>query len=178
MGKKINKIILLVGLMGSGKTSVGKRLAQKLDLPFVDGDREIEKASGLSLIDVLKCFGPQEYRNGEMRVMKRLLSGGPCVLASGGGSLVAEQTRAFAKQNALTVWLKADIDTLYHRTYGRKQRPFLQTSDNHFKEKLENYIKEEYPYYEEADIVVETKDERVEYTVNRVVKALDNFMEK
>ncbi|MBR6327488.1 MAG: shikimate kinase, partial [Alphaproteobacteria bacterium] len=116
MKKNINKIILLVGLMGSGKTSVGKRLAQRLDLPFVDGDREIEKASGLALVDVLKCFGREEYRNGEMRVMKRLLSGEPCVLASGGGSFVAEQTRRLAKQNALTVWLKADIDTLYHRT--------------------------------------------------------------
>ena len=85
MVKDINKIILLVGLMGSGKTSVGKRLAQKLNLPFVDGDREIEKAAGLSLVDVLKCFGAEEYRAGEMRVMKRLLQGEPCVLASGGG---------------------------------------------------------------------------------------------
>jgi len=176
MKKNINKIILLVGLMGSGKTSVGKRLAQRLDLPFVDGDREIEKASGLALVDVLKCFGREEYRNGEMRVMKRLLSGEPCVLASGGGSFVAEQTRRLAKQNALTVWLKADIDTLYHRTYGRKPRPFLQCSDTDFKQKLEDYIKEEYPYYQEADIVVETKNERVEHTVNRVVSALSNFL--
>ena len=87
MINKIDKIILLVGLMGSGKTSVGKRLAKRLNLPFVDGDQEIEKASGLSLVDVLKCFGETEYRAGEMRVMKRLLQGAPCVLASGGGSL-------------------------------------------------------------------------------------------
>ncbi len=176
MKKNINKIILLVGLMGSGKTSVGKRLAQRLDLPFVDGDKEMEKASGLSLVDVLKCFGKEEYRNGEMRVMKRLLCGAPCVLASGGGSFVAETTRALAKQNALTIWLKADADTLYHRTCGRKQRPFLQGPDENFKQKIENYIKEEYPYYQQADIVVETKDEKVEHTVNRVVKALDNFI--
>ena len=115
MEKNINKIILLVGLMGSGKTSVGKRLAQKLNLPFVDGDREIEKASGLSLIDVFKCFGQAEYRKGEMRVMKRLLLGGPCVLASGGGSFVAQSTRDLAKEHALTIWLKADVETLYHR---------------------------------------------------------------
>jgi len=177
MKKNITKIILLVGLMGSGKTSVGKRLAQKLNLPFVDGDREIEKASGLSLVDVLKCFGQEEYRNGEMRVMKRLLSGEPCVLASGGGSFVAKSTRELAKQNALTVWLKADVDTLFHRTYGRKQRPFLQGSDENFKQKLEDYIKEEYPYYEQADIVVETKNEKVESTVNRVVQALNRFVE-
>lgn len=178
MGKNINKIILLVGLMGSGKTSVGKRLAQKLNLPFVDGDREIEKASGLSLIDVFKCFGSEEYRAGEMRVMKRLLTGSPCVLASGGGSFVAKQTRELAKQNALTIWLKADVETLYHRTAGRKQRPFLQGSIETLKDKLENYIKEEYPYYEEADIVVETKDERVEHTVDRVLKALDPFFKE
>ena len=94
MIKKIDKIILLVGLMGSGKTSVGKRLAKKLNLPFVDGDQEIEKAAGLSLVDVLKCFGEEEYRAGEKRVMKRLLQGAPCVLASGGGSFVAEDRKS------------------------------------------------------------------------------------
>ena len=176
MRKNIDKIILLVGLMGSGKTSVGKRLAQKLNLPFVDGDREIEKASGLSLVDVLKCFGQEEYRAGEMRVMKRLLQSTPCVLASGGGSFVAKSTRDLAKEHALTVWLKADIDTLYERTSGRKQRPFLLGSNADLKAKLENYIKEEYPYYQQADIVVETKNERVENTVNRVIKALDIFL--
>ena len=178
MIKNTNKIILLVGLMGSGKTSVGKRLAQKLALPFVDGDREIEKASGLSLVDVLKCFGQEEYRAGEMRVMKRLLQGDPCVLASGGGSFVAEQTRELAKQHALTIWLKADVNTLYHRTNGRKTRPFLAGDSAHLKEKLEAYIKEEYPYYGQADIVVETKEERVENTVLRVLKAIESFYGK
>ncbi len=178
MRKKIDKIILLVGLMGSGKTSVGKRLAQKLDLPFVDGDTEIEKASGLSLIDVLKCFGTEEYRAGESRVMKRLLTGDPCVLASGGGSFVAKSTRDLAKTHALTIWLKADLNTLYHRTNGRKRRPFLMCPTAVLKEKLENYIKEEYPYYQEADLIVETKDERVENTVNRVLRALNDFYKK
>ena len=93
---EINKIILLVGLIGSGKTSVGRRLAKKLNLPFVDGDQEIEKAAGLSVIDVFKYFGMEEYRAGEERIMKRLLSGAPCVLASGGGAFVAEQTRKLA----------------------------------------------------------------------------------
>ena len=91
---------------------------------------------------------------------------------------MARQTRELAKQNALTIWLKADVDTLYHRTAGRKQRPFLQGSIETLKDKLENYIKEEYPYYEEADIVVETKDERVEHTVDRVLKALDPFFKE
>ena len=174
--QQFDKIILLVGLMGSGKTSVGKRLAKKLDLPFVDGDQEIEKAAGLSLIDVLECFGAEEYRAGEQRVMKRLLQGAPCVLASGGGSFVAEQTRALAKEHAITIWLKADIDVLYHRTAGRKHRPFLKGNDEHLKNKLEKYIKEEYPYYSEADIIVETKEEQVDNTVQRVIDAINTFL--
>lgn len=175
MTKITDKIILLVGLMGSGKTSVGRRLAKRLNLPFVDGDQEIEKAAGLSLVDVLKCFGEEEYRAGEMRVMKRLLQGNPCVLASGGGSFVAEQTRKLAKDHAITIWLKADIDILYNRTAGRKHRPFLEGNDAHLKNKLEEYIKEEYPYYSEADIVVETREEAVDNTVGRVVQAIENF---
>ncbi|MBP5399388.1 MAG: shikimate kinase [Alphaproteobacteria bacterium] len=175
---QINKIILLVGLMGSGKTSVGKRLAKKLELPFVDGDQEIEKAAGLPLVDVLKCFGEEEYRAGETRVMHRLLQSSPCVLASGGGSFVPQQTRDLAKQNAITIWLKADVDTLYNRTYGRQHRPFLKGNDSHLKNKLEEYITEEYPYYSEADIVVETKNEAVNSTVFRVISALESYMSK
>ena len=175
---KIDKIILLVGLMGSGKTSVGKRLARRLSLPFIDGDQEIEKAAGLSLVDVLKCFGEKEYRAGEERVMKRLLQGAPCVLASGGGSFVAEQTRELAKEHAVTIWLKADIDTLYHRTAGRTRRPFLLGDNATVKNKLQEYITEEYPYYSEADIVVETRDEKVENTVKRVASAVNHFFQQ
>jgi len=173
--EQINKIILLVGLIGSGKTSVGKRLAKKLSLPFVDGDQEIEKAAGLSVIDVFKCFGGEEYRAGEERIMKRLLTGSPCVLASGGGAFVAEQTRVLAKKNALTIWLKADIDVLYKRTTGRKRRPFLQCSDSKIKSKLQTYIDNEYPYYSQADIMVETKNEAVESTVLRVLNAIQQY---
>ncbi len=170
-----DKIILLVGLMGSGKTSVGKRLAKKLGLPFVDGDQEIEKAAGLPLVDVLKCFGEEEYRAGEERVRKRLLQGEPCVLASGGGSFVPQQTRELARRYAITVWLKADLDILYHRTSGRKHRPFIEGNDQHLKNKLEKYIQEEYPYYSEADIVVETREEMVDRTVERVIEAIRDF---
>ncbi len=173
-----NKIILLVGLMGSGKTSVGKRLAKRIGLPFVDGDQEIEKAAGLPLVDVLKCFGKEEYRAGEERVMKRLLKGEPCVLASGGGSFIPEQIRQLAKEHAITIWLKADIDVLYHRTAGRRHRPFIEGNDEHLKNKLEEYIKEEYPYYSQADIVVETKEEVVDNTVDRVIRAINDFLNK
>lgn len=175
---KISKIILLVGLMGSGKTSVGKRLAKKLALPFIDGDQEVENAAGLSLIEILKCFGEEEYRAGEARVMKRLLLDKPCILASGGGSFVDEQTRTMAKQSAITIWLKADIDVLYHRTAGRKHRPFLTENDILLKDKLEKYIKEEYPYYSQADIIVETKEELVDNTVNRVIESIYEFINK
>ncbi|MFI3241595.1 MAG: shikimate kinase [Alphaproteobacteria bacterium] len=174
---KICKIILLVGLMGSGKTSVGKRLARRLKLPFVDGDKEIEKASGLSLIDVFKCFGQEEFRAGETRIMKRLLESEPCVLASGGGSFIPQQTRDLAKENAITIWLKADVNTLYNRTSGRSHRPFLLGDDESLKGKLKNYIDEEYPYYQEADIIVETKNEPVEITVKKVVKEISKYLE-
>ena len=107
--------------------------------------------------------------------MKRLLQGNPCVLASGGGSFVAEQTRELAKNHALTIWLKADIDTLYHRTAGRTRRPFLLGDNATVKEKLQEYIAEEYPYYSEADIVVETKDEKVDNTVRRVISAINRY---
>ncbi len=176
MNIQTNKIILLVGLMGSGKTSVGKRLAQKMGLPFIDGDQEVEKAAGLSLIDLLKCFGEDEYRAGEARVMKRLLCGEPCVLASGGGSFVCEQTRKLAKEKAITIWLKADVDILYNRTSGRQHRPFLQGDDMALKSKIESYIEEEYPYYSQADIIVETKDEQVFETLKRVINSLDSFL--
>ena len=178
MNIQTDKIILLVGLMGSGKTSVGKRLAQKLDLPFVDGDQEVEKAAGLSLIDIFKCFGLEEYRSGAARVMNILLCGTPCVLASGGGSFVSEQTRHFAHERAITIWLKADVDILYNRTAGRQRRPFLNGDDIELKNKLEAYIKEESPYYSEADIVVESKEESVNDTVNRVFAALKSFLEQ
>ena len=170
-----DKIILLVGLMGSGKTSVGRKLAKKLELPFVDGDQEVEKASGLGLIELLKCFGEEEYRAGEARVMKRLLNGEPCVLASGGGSFVSAETRKAAHEKAITIWLKADVDLLYKRTAGRRHRPFLRGDDVALRDKIENYVTEEYPYYSEADIIVETKDEDVNDTVARVLAALDSF---
>ena len=176
MNIQTDKIILLVGLMGSGKTSVGKRLAQKLGLPFVDGDREVEKAAGLSLIDLLNCFGLEEYRAGEARVMKRLLCGDSCVLASGGGSFVCEQTRKLAKERAITIWLKADVDILYRRTSGRNHRPFIEGNESELKQKLEDYISEEYPYYSEADIIVETKEEPVSETLHRVVKSIESFL--
>ncbi len=178
MNIQTDKIILLVGLMGSGKTSVGKRLSQKLNLPFVDGDQEVEKAAGLSLADILKCFGLEEYRAGEARVMRRLLSGTPCVLASGGGSFVCEQTRKLAKERAITVWLKADLDVLYQRTSGRQHRPFLDGYDEKLKDKIEAYIEEEYPYYSQADIIVETKDEHVNETVSRVLKSIESFLQQ
>ena len=171
-----DKIILLVGMMGSGKTSVGRKLAQKLEMPFIDADSEIEKAAGLNLIEVLKCFGTEEYRAGEARVMKRLLEGKQCVLASGGGSFVCDQTRELAKQKAITVWLKADADLLFKRTAGRQRRPFLNGFDSALKDKIEAYIHEEYPYYSQADVIVESKDERVVETAVRVVNALNKFL--
>ncbi|MCQ2741500.1 MAG: shikimate kinase, partial [Alphaproteobacteria bacterium] len=130
------------------------------------------------LVDLLKCLGVEEYRAGEARVMKRLLSGNSCVLASGGGSFVSEETRRLAHEKAITVWLKADVDLLCKRTAGRRHRPFLRGDDAGLKDKIEKYVQEEYPYYSEANIVVETKDEQVNETVARVVTALDSVLQQ
>jgi len=174
----LDKIILLVGLMGSGKTSVGKRLSQKLNLSFVDGDKEVEAAAGLPISEIFKCFGEEEFRNGEKRVMKRLLNGESCVLASGGGSFVPDEVRDLAKKNAITIWLKADIDVLQKRTTGRSHRPLLNVAEDEIREKLEKYINLEYPFYSDADIIVETHDEDVENTVKRVYDAIVEYKEK
>ena len=108
--------------------------------------------------------------------MKRLLTGNPCVIASGGGAFVSEKTRNLAKDNALTIWLKADLNVLYSRTVGRKRRPFLQCDCSMIKSKLQTYIDEEYPYYDEANIIVETKNESVDNTVEKVLNAINCYV--
>ena len=165
------KTILLIGLMGCGKTSVGRKVAAHLNLPFVDGDHEVEKAAGCSVAEIFRIYGEEEFRKGEKRVMQRLLQGEACVLAAGGGAFISEETRKNAKKNAITIWLKADIDVLEKRTKGRKHRPLL--NEGNLREKLEKFVEERYPIYAEADIVIETFDEPVGKTAERVISVLE-----
>jgi shikimate kinase len=162
--------IVLVGLMGAGKTSIGRRLAEKLDLPFVDADVEIEKAAGKSIPDIFADHGEVHFRDGERRVIARLLENGRQVLATGGGAFMNEETRSSIKANSVSVWLKADIDVLLKRVAKRGGRPLLENRDP--AEVLQNLINLRYPVYAEADITVESLDVQHTQMVNAVIEAL------
>lgn len=166
----IDKPIVLVGLMGAGKTSIGRRLAHRLALPFADADDEIARAAGRTIEDIFATLGESVFRDGERRVIARLLGHGPQVLATGGGAFMDQETRARIKATALSVWLRADLHVLVQRTSGRIGRPLLRGSDP--AEVLGRLMAERYPVYAEADVIVDTRDEARERTVRRIVQAL------
>ena len=165
------KIILLVGMMGVGKTSLGRILSKKLQLPFIDSDKEIEKSMGLSITELFAKFGVDEFRLGEERMMNRLLNGTPCVLSSGGDAFLSEKTRKLAKEKAISIWLKAGGDVISKRTQGRTHRPLVPAADN--RQIVEQLIAERYPLYSEADITVESFCESPYKTVNRLLDELE-----
>ncbi len=165
------KIILLVGMMGCGKTTLGKVLSKKLNLPFIDSDKEIEKASGCSISDLFATYGEEEFRRGEERIMARLLSETkPCVLSSGGGAFLSLKTQAIAKKHAISIWIRADVDLLSHRTEGRKHRPLVPAKDN--KKAIERLVKECYPLYANADLTLDTHPEPISKTIQRLLNLL------
>ena len=165
-----NKIVL-VGLMGAGKTSIGRRLATRLGLPFSDADDEIEKAAGSSIEDIFERLGEESFREGERRVIARLLDGPPIVLATGGGAFMDPETRKVIAENGISIWLKSNIDTLVKRTSKRKNRPLLKNK-NH-REVLKRLIEVRYPIYQLADIIIDSLDVSAEETLHQVVKSLD-----
>lgn len=156
--------------MGAGKSSVGRRLAQKLDMPFVDADREIENAAGCTIPEFFERFGEEEFRRGERRVIQRILDGPPVVLATGGGAFMAEDTRAAIAAHAVSLWLKADLDVLFERVSRRQGRPLLANKDP--RAVLEKLMGERYPVYALADIEVESRPGPIEVTVERAYEAL------
>lgn len=164
------KILLLVGMMGVGKTSVGRLLARKLHLPFLDSDKEIEHMTGFSISDLFARYGEAEFRLGEEKVMERLLNGAPCVLSSGGGAFLSAKTRALAKERAVSIWLKADADVISERTEGRTHRPLVPSMDN--QKVIERLLKECYPLYAEADLSFESLNEPPNKTVIRLMNEL------
>lgn len=166
------KIILLVGMMGVGKTSLGRILSKKLQLPFVDSDKEIEKSTGFSINELFAKFGIDEFRLGEERVMNRLLNGEPCILSSGGDAFLSEKTRRLAKEKAVSIWLKAGSEVISRRTQGRTHRPLVPAADN--KKIVEQLIAERYPIYSEADITIESFRESPFKTVSRLLNELEN----
>ena len=164
------KTIVLVGIMGVGKTTVGKRLAAILDLPFFDADEEIEKAAGMSVAEYFEKYGEAEFRKGERRVIRRLLGEGRHVLATGGGAFTDPKTRKMIKQKAVSVWLKADLDVVVERTSRRDTRPLLRGKDP--REVLSRLLDERSPYYAEADIHLKTKDGPHAKTAEKIISAL------
>lgn len=167
----LGRTIVLVGLMGSGKSSVGKRLAAALGALFVDSDSEIEKAANLSVAEIFERFGEPYFRAGENRVLERILLGDPVVLATGGGAFVAESNRQLVRQHAVSVWLRADVDTLFERVRNKPGRPLLQ-GDNP-KAVLERLANERYAYYSQADVTVQsTPGIAQELVASRIIAAI------
>jgi shikimate kinase len=166
----LDRVVVMVGLMGAGKSAIGKRLAQALGLNFVDADKEIEEAAGCAIPEIFARFGEPAFRDGERRVIARLLEGPVCVLATGGGAFMDEGTRARIKERGLSVWLRADLDTLVRRTARRSNRPLLNAGDP--KEILGKLMAVRHPVYAEADVTVDSHDAPPESTTARVIEAL------
>jgi shikimate kinase len=162
--------IVLIGMMGAGKSSVGRRLAARLGLPFVDADTEIETAAGMTISDIFARHGEAHFREGERKVIARLLGGGPQVLATGGGAWMNEQTRRSVAADGVSVWLKADIDTLVRRVRRRNDRPLLHGGD--VAAKLRRLSLERDPVYALADIVVRSRDVPHDEVVTEIIEAL------
>lgn len=170
-----DRSIVMVGLMGAGKSSIGRRLATRMNLPFVDADTEIEAAAGCTIAEFFERHGEAAFRDGERRVIARLLDGSPKVLATGGGAFMDDETRAAIAAAGISVWLRADLDTLVRRTSRRGDRPLLNKGDP--ARTLESLMETRHPVYAQADIVVDSNDGPPDETVARVVDALAAFAE-
>lgn len=168
--------IVLTGMMGAGKSSVGKRLAARLALPFFDADAEIETAAGMSVSRFFERYGEAEFRKGERRVIARLLEGPMHVLATGGGAFMDPDTRALIKKKAVSVWLTADLDTLLKRATRRDDRPLLQGGDP--RAVMTKLLAERAPVYAEADVTVASDERPVDETVDRMLDALSAFRDQ
>jgi shikimate kinase len=156
--------IVLVGMMGAGKSSVGRRLSLRLGIPFVDADSEIEQAAGMTIPEIFEQHGEPYFRAGEARVIARLLDGGPQVLATGGGAMTNQPTRDLIRIKGISVWLKADLEVLLRRTKRRNDRPLA--------EKIKDLLPLREPLYAQADIVVQSRDEPHDIIVDEIVAAL------
>jgi len=173
-GMTLKRTVALVGMMGAGKTSIGKRLAARLDVPFADADHEIEAAAGMSVAEIFAKYGEPYFRDGERRVIARLLGEKPHVLATGGGAYMDETTRATMKQSAFTIWLKAPIEILLGRVRKRQgvdqTRPLLANDD--MRGTLERLLAQREPVYAGADMVLESGDEAHAVLLDKIVAAL------
>ncbi len=162
--------IALIGLMGAGKSAIGRRLAARLELPYADADVEIEAAAGESVESIFAHHGEAAFRDGERRVIARLLESGPMVLATGGGAYMNAATRERLRMRAVTIWLRAELAVLLHRVGRKENRPLLKTGDP--RAVMERLIEERYPIYALADITIESRDVAHEVIVDEIVAGL------
>lgn len=169
-----SRSLVLIGLMGAGKTTIGRRLATRLGIAFVDADAEIEKAAGATIPDIFRDFGEAHFRDGEQRVIARLLDEGPQVLATGGGAFMNAKTREATKQKGISIWLKADLDVLMKRVSRRTDRPLLQNDDP--EAVMKRLIAERYPLYAQADLTIDSKEGPHDAVVDEIVRALVAFL--
>lgn len=167
------RTIALVGLMGVGKSTVGRRLARRLHLPFADGDIEIEAAAGMTVSEIFAQLGEPEFRAGEARVMRRLLEGGRCVLATGGGAILDPETRALMKRRATTVWMRADLEVVAQRVQRRDTRPLLR--GRNALQALQDLAESRYPIYATADVTVDVAGGAHADAVEAIVRSLKAF---
>jgi shikimate kinase len=165
-----SRSIVMVGLMGCGKSSIGRRLASALDLPFVDADEEIERAALKTIPEIFADHGEAYFREGERKVIKRLLASGPQVLATGGGAFMNPDTREAIKAAGISVWLRADLDVLMRRVAKRDNRPLLKADDP--VAVMKGLMEQRYPVYAEADVTVESRDTAHEVIVGEIITAL------
>ncbi len=175
LAARLGRPIVLVGLMGAGKSCVGRRLAARMGQAFLDADSEFEAAADCTISDYFARHGEAAFRDGERRVISRLLDGPQCVLATGGGAFCDPATRARIKAAAVSLWLRADLDLLVKRTAGRDHRPLLKQGDP--REVLERLMATRHPFYAEADVAVDTTDEPPDNTVDQAINALADFLE-
>jgi shikimate kinase len=166
--------VVLVGMMGAGKSTIGRRISARLGLPFLDADAEIEAAAGMSIPDIFEAHGVPYFRDGEARVIARLLDSGPAVLATGGGAFMREETRVLIRDKAISIWLKADADIIMKRVKRRADRPLLQTADP--AATVERLIEERDPVYQEADLTVLSRDVPHEKIVDECIEALHHLL--
>ncbi|MGE5266523.1 MAG: shikimate kinase [Deltaproteobacteria bacterium] len=162
--------IVLVGLMGCGKSSVGRRLASRLGIGFVDADEEIERVAAKTIVEIFADHGEAYFRDGERRVIGRLLASGPQVLATGGGAFINPETRAKIREAGVSVWLRAELPVLMRRVSKRDTRPLLKTGDP--EATMRDLMAKRYPIYAEADVTVESRDVPHDVIVNEVIAAL------
>lgn len=164
------RALVLVGLMGAGKSSIGRRLAEKLDLPFVDADQEIEAAAGKSIPEIFADHGEPYFREGERRVISRLLENGAQVLATGGGAFMKDETRAAIAAHGISIWLRADLPLLMKRVMKRSDRPLLKADDP--ESVMRRLMEQRYPVYATADITIDSRDAQHAQMVNEVLRQL------